>query len=168
MRSRAASPSMTRPRTGSRTSLSAGRYQHVHAAGPHVDPQRAGGDAVEDEKPADLMHRGAHRPEVVVGQNMPEDVSTCGANTTSGRPSRIRDHFIDGRRRERRLVLVADATGLQHERYGRDVPCLENLRPAVAEPAIANHEASLAGRELRATASMANVPLPGTTTAEAP
>ena len=42
--------------------------QHVHAGGGHVDPQRAGGDAVEHEQRADFVRRIGHRAQVVVGQ----------------------------------------------------------------------------------------------------
>jgi hypothetical protein len=43
--------------------------QHVHAGGLHVDPHRAGGDAVEHEQAADLVHRVGHGAQVVVGQD---------------------------------------------------------------------------------------------------
>jgi hypothetical protein len=43
--------------------------QHVDAGGLHVDPHRAGGDAVQHEQAAHLVHRVGHGAQVVVGQH---------------------------------------------------------------------------------------------------
>src|SRR5690606_3021038 len=52
------------------------------------------------------------------------------------------------RRREGRLWPGPDGAGLEDYLFRRDVALLEDLRPAVAEPAVADHQAFLAGGEL--------------------
>jgi hypothetical protein len=99
---------------------------------------------------------------------MPAAVSTCGANTTAGfLGADGGHHLVDRRGRPGRLRPVADAARLQHGcRLGRDPAHLEDLRPAVAEPAVADDQHRLPAANWRATASMPKVPLPGTSTAE--
>ena len=59
-----------------------------------------------------------------------------------------RHHLVDGRGRERGLPPLALAARLEHVRRRRDVAHLEDLGPAVAEPAVADHQAALVLGEL--------------------
>jgi hypothetical protein len=74
---------------------------------------------------------------------MPAAVSTCGAKTTPGRCARIAatTSAIGG-------GANADDARLQHGLLRRNLPHLQNLRPAVAEPAVADDERLATGREL--------------------
>jgi hypothetical protein len=59
-----------------------------------------------------------------------------------------RDHLRDGRRRVGRLPARLDRARLQHRRLRRDPAHVEDLRPAVAEPPVADDQAIPAGSEL--------------------
>ena len=123
--------------------------QHVDAAALHVDPDRARGDAVEDEEAADLMHRIGDPPQVSVrkddarsGFHMRREHQVGALFTDRGH------HLVDVGRCERRLRSVALAARLQHHGGCRDCTHLEDLGPAIAEPAVAQHHAPAAGAEL--------------------
>ena len=123
--------------------------QHVDAGGLHVDPHRAGGDAVEHEQAADLVHRIGHGLQVVVGQHHAgrgfdvrrEHHRRLLARGWWPRPRRSAParRASAGRRRRARL---------QHGARRRDAAHVEDLRPAVAEPAVADHQHRAAGGEL--------------------
>ena len=51
-----------------------------------------------------------------------------------------RHHFGDRRRHPGRLRAIADTAGFQHGGLGGDPAHVENLRPAVAEPAVADDQ----------------------------
>ena len=125
--------------------------QHVDAGGLHVDPHRARGDAVEHEQAADFVHRGGRpRAGSRPAGSCRDAVSTCGANTSVGLlgADRRRD-FGDRRRRQRRLRAVADAARLAARSTTRGIrPMSKIWRPAVAEPAVAQHQHVLAAGEL--------------------
>ena len=57
-------------------------------------------------------------------------------------------HLVNRCRCEGRVFVGAHLAGLEHDLLGRNAAHLENLSPAVAEPAIAQHQALLAGTEL--------------------
>src|SRR4028118_1533318 len=88
---------------------------------------------------------------------MPLAVSTCGAKTTAGflsamaaaPPARaaaaLRARAGGGRPRDRRRCPGRGGPGalgprLEHGGGRGDVPHLEDLRPAIAEPAVADHQ----------------------------
>jgi hypothetical protein len=58
------------------------------------------------------------------------------------------DDLGEGRRREGRLAAILGRTRLQNSRLRGNLPGIENLRPAVAEPAVPYHQAFLVAREL--------------------
>ena len=58
------------------------------------------------------------------------------------------DDRLDRCRCKGRLCAVALPAGFKHAATGRDAAHLENLRPAEAEPAVADDEAFLVGGEL--------------------
>ena len=124
--------------------------QHVDAGGRHVDPDRAAGDAVQHEQAADARaRRRPLRADSRRASIMPAAVSTCGANTTAGFSARIVATTSSQRcRRVRRLSPGCHWARLQHRGAGRDASHLEDLRPAVAEPAVADHQRLAAGGEL--------------------
>ena len=125
------------------------RDQHVDARRRHVDPHRARGDAIEHEQPADLVRRLGDRAQVVVGQDdsrrgldvrrehhvgplvadrAPPPRRSAPARTAPARPSPLRRALARSR--------------------GRDAARLEDLRPAVAEPAVADAPARACRGEL--------------------
>ena len=57
-------------------------------------------------------------------------------------------HFVQRRRREGGLITCVDRARLEYLGLGRNPAHLEDLRPAVAEPAVADHQALLIGRQL--------------------
>ena len=59
-----------------------------------------------------------------------------------------RNHLLDRRRNKSLLGTGCELTRLQHHRLDRDAAHVEDLCPAVAEPAVAQHQHFLAGREL--------------------
>ena len=80
---------------------------------------------------------------------MPAAVSTCGANTTAGFVSAIVLVTSSiGAGANGACAPLPDAARFQHDGVGGDRAHVEDLRPAVAEPAVANDEATLAAGEL--------------------
>ena len=63
--------------------------------------------------------------------------------TGAGVVGRIIEVDKDGR-----VTVIPDPPCFQHAALGRNAAHLENLRPAIAEPPVANHQAFLAGRKL--------------------
>ena len=123
--------------------------QHVDARRLHVDPHRARGDAIEHEHAAMLVRGVGDRADVRVGKDdagcgfhvrREHDVGTLAADRG--------DDLGDRRRRVRRLAAGAHGARLEHGGARRDAAHVEDLRPAIAEPAVAQHEAALAGGEL--------------------
>src|SRR5205807_5155699 len=57
-------------------------------------------------------------------------------------------HLVHRRRGERRLMAAAHGAGLEHDLFGRDTTHLEDLRPAIAEPAVTDDERPAARCEL--------------------
>jgi len=95
------------------------------------------------------MHRVGHGLEVVVGQD----------HAGRGFHVRCKDHgglFLRNRGRHfgnrggcpGGLGRIADAAGLEHRVAFRDLAHVEDLRPAEAEPAVADHHDMLSGGEL--------------------
>ena len=127
--------------------------QDIDAHRAHVDPECAGGDAVEDEKPIHLAHRSRHRPQVVVGQPDARSRLDMRRKHHLGTLGEDRgDHLVDRRRRKRGRFAVtharAAATRLEHIGACRDPAHVENLRPAKTEPAIAQYQAAPATGKL--------------------
>ncbi len=124
-------------------------HQHVHAGGFHVHPHRARGNAIEHQQAADGMDCIGHLAQVAVGQNHARSSFHVRCKHHLGLlDSNGFHHLFDGAGNPRRLVAVAGAAGLEHHRRGRDAAHVENLRPAVAEPAVADDHDLLAGGEL--------------------
>ena len=73
------------------------------------------------------------------------------------------DHLVDGSGRPRRLPLVGHRAGGHDGRLAGHGAGVEDLRPAVGEQAVADHEAAPPVASWRATASMPYEPPPGTT-----
>ena len=59
-----------------------------------------------------------------------------------------RHDFFDRARRPGRLAAFTNAARLHHDRIAGDMAHIENLRPAVAEPAVANDQHLFTGSEL--------------------
>ncbi|MNS09884.1 hypothetical protein D3C72_413820 [compost metagenome] len=57
-------------------------------------------------------------------------------------------HFVQRRRGVGGLATRLDRPGLEHRSGRRDVAHLQNLAPAITEPAVAYHQTLLAGSEL--------------------
>ena len=123
--------------------------QYVDAIGAHVDPERAGGDAVEHEQAADRVHGVGDGAQVVVGQDHSRGGFDMGGENhlwllrLDGRY-----HFVYRWRGEGGLAAGFYRPGLQDLGFGGDLAHLEDLRPAVAEPAVADHQAFFAGGQL--------------------
>ena len=123
--------------------------QHVDAAGLHVDPHRPRGDAIEDEQSAAGAHGVADGAQVRVREND----SRRGLDVRREYHVRLRladrgDRFVDRDGRERRVPRGARPARLQHGRFRGNRPGVEDLRPAIAEPAVAQNQALPARGEL--------------------
>ena len=120
--------------------------------GLHVDPDRAGGDAVEHEQAADLVHGVADGAQVVVGQDHARWRSPRAARTRPPGCSRadrrppLRRSGAGAKGACAPLPLLARLAARSRRR--RDAAHVEDLRPAVAEPAVAHDQHLLAGGEL--------------------
>jgi hypothetical protein len=124
-------------------------HQHVDAGVLHVDPDRARGNAVEHEQPADGMHRIGHRTQIGGGQDHAGRGFHMRCEHHVGpRRGDGGDDFVDRCRRKRALLAGRDAARLQHLRLRRNAAHFEDLRPAVAEPAVADDQDPLVGGEL--------------------
>jgi len=117
--------------------------QHVHTGLDHVHPHRAGGHAVQHHQGAHLVRRIADGADVVVGQQ-----DAAGGFHVRGKhhlglfSADGRGHVLRSTWRPRILAtgpllarLADHGTTAQAE-----VADLENLRPAVAEPAVAHDQ----------------------------
>ena len=125
------------------------RNQHVHAGGAHVDPHGARGDAVEHQQPAVGMHRIGQRAQVAVGQHHAGRGLDMGREHQGGffAGDGSADLFNRGGR-PGRLRSVGGAARFHDGVAGRDLSHVEDLAPAVAEPAVAHHHHVLAGGKL--------------------
>ena len=92
-------------------------YQHIDVARRHVDPHRAGRDAVEHEEPADIAYRCADGGEIVRRQ----DHAGRGFDVRREHHVRLfspdgRDDLVDRRRRKCRApAAIADLARFQHD-----------------------------------------------------
>src|SRR5690554_6492639 len=129
---------------GGAPALLGGADQDVDAEVLHIDPDGAGGDAVEHKQAALLMDGIGHLADVVIGKD------DAGGGLHVGHEDDVRllvadrlDHLLDGRRGEGRGgILLVQAAGLEDVDIGRDAAHLEDLAPAIAEPAVADHQAA--------------------------
>ena len=126
-----------------------GADQDVDAAGLHVDPDGAGGDAIEHEHTADGVHSVGNGADIIVRQDH------AGSGFNVRRKDQVgslggdrRDNLFDRRRGEGGVGTVFDLAGFEYGVGRRDVAGLEDLRPAEAEPAVADDQAIPAGSEL--------------------
>jgi hypothetical protein len=115
--------------------------QDVDAARLHVDPDRAGGNAIQYKHAADGMHSVGHCAQISVRQHH----SGCGFDMRCKDQIRLvfpdrSDHVFDRRRCIGSLSSLFDRTRLQHDRFRRNAAHVENLRPAETEPAIADDQ----------------------------
>jgi hypothetical protein len=163
MRARARSPSMTRPAQDGPLQPFCGAListsTPVARMSTHIAPEAMQSSTNRPSTRAPPRH-GA---QVVVGQACRRRFRHAARKPRPGargsRPPPRRS--APG---ERRLRAFADAAGLEHRGRRRDPAHVEDLRPAEAEPAVAQHQApSRPPANWRATASMAKVPPPGTT-----
>ncbi len=126
-----------------------GADQDVDIVRRHVHPDRAGGDAVENEQTIDSMDRGADGAQVVVGQDHARgSFDVRGEDNVRLVLTDGGDNLFDRGRREGRLGAAANLAGLEHGAFGGNAAHLENLRPAETEPAVADDQHLLAGGEL--------------------
>ena len=137
--------------------------QHIDLAGFHVHPHRARGDAVEHEQRADFAGGGAQGLQIAVGQHQASgSFHMRGEHHGRALAADGGDHLVDRRRCERRLRAAAGAAGLADGHVGGigESALLDDLRPAVTEPAVAHdHNLAalhvLAGYRLHAEAAAA-------------
>ena len=115
--------------------------QYIDAAGHHVDPDRARRNAVQHQQATHGMYRIGHAAHIAIGQDH------AGRGFHVRRKHQVRlvgqdagHDFFHRRRRKGRLFTFPDAARLQDYGLGRYLAHLENLGPAVAEPAIADHQ----------------------------
>ena len=115
----------------------------------HVDPDRAGRDAVQNEQSTYIVHGLRHGTQVVIGQNDPGSRLHVRRKDQIGPlPMDCGNHLVDRGRRKRRLTAAAHGPGLEHDLLGRDTTHLEDLRPAIAEPAVTDDQCPAARCEL--------------------
>jgi len=117
----------------------------------HVDPHGAGRDAVEHEEAADRAHgfadpRSSNRRACII----PEAVFTCGAEQHVGPLVADRLHdLVDRRRREWRPARLRQPGAPSAPSMQPGMPPMSKICvQAVAEPAVADPRAALAGGEL--------------------
>ncbi|MNY21134.1 hypothetical protein D3C86_1546580 [compost metagenome] len=95
------------------------------------------------------MHGVGDGPQIAIRQDHPRrSLDMRGAHQLRLFRPDGRQHFGDRRRGEGGLGAGLDRPGLEHPGLGRNVAHLENLRPAVAEPAVADHQALLPAGQL--------------------
>ena len=124
-------------------------HQHIDPRGLHVHPDRARGDAVEHEEAADFVRGLGHRAQIVVGQDHAGGGFDMRRADHGGALLADRGHHLgDRRRRIGHLAPRRNGPRFEHGVCGRNLAHIEDLRPAVAEPAIANHQGGFAGGEL--------------------
>ncbi len=115
--------------------------QHVHAGGLHVHPHRTRGDAVEHEQTAHRMHRVGHGAQIVVGQHHAGGGFHMRGEHDGGLfAGDGGDHLGYGRGHEGRLGRIGHAAGLENRDFVRQMPGLDDLAPAITEPAVAHNE----------------------------
>ena len=126
-----------------------GADQHINTTGFHIDPDCTRGNAVQHKEAINRAHRFTHRTEVRLGQH---DACRC---FNVGRKNHCRLFTKDGRNHlfdrggcKGCLRLCRHRASLQHRHIMRDLAGLEDLRPAIAEPAIAQNETRLVLRKL--------------------
>ena len=121
------------------------RDQDVDTGGFHVHPHGARGDAVEHEQATDGVHGIGNGLEVVIGQDHAGRGFDVGSEHQGGLFAGDGGHdLVDGGWHPGALRVVAQAARLHDGVAGRDLAHVEDLRPAVAEPAVADHQNMLA------------------------
>src|SRR5690606_2256430 len=123
--------------------------EDVDASGAHVYPDRARGNTVEHHQAAHFVYRICHLADVVVGQHQARGRFHVRGKDHGGFFLADGGHdVLNGCRREGCGRLGARAPCLQHGAGGRDLASFKDLRPAVAEPAVADHQHTFATGKL--------------------
>ncbi len=126
-----------------------GADQHINAGRLHIDPDGARCNAVQHQQAAHGVHCIGHAAQVAVGQHHAGgsfDVR-CKHHIWAFACNGGHD-FFHRAWNPRRLLGVSDAAGHQDRGLGRDVAHVKNLRPTVAEPAIADDQCFFVGGKL--------------------
>ena len=126
-----------------------GTDQHVHAGGGHVHPERPGGHAIQHEQATDATDRVANSLQVVVGQYHARGGFHMGSEDHGGPVGENGGNYlVHWRWRVGGLMIVLHWSCFQYCRVGRDATHIENLAPAVTEPAVADDQTVLSMTEL--------------------
>ena len=125
------------------------RDQHINAASLHVNPDGAGGNAIKHKQATHLVHGITDGAQVIGRQDHARGGFHVGRKDHIGFFCQdVLDHFVDRAGRKGRLVGFALAARLEYYGLRGDGSHVENLCPAVAEPAVADYEAFFPGAKL--------------------
>ena len=134
---------------GSAPALLRCTQQHVDAELLHVDPDRAGSDAVEHEQTADLVGGVGERADVVIGQDHARGrLDVRGEDDLRLTQADRRDNVVDRRGRPRGLHVVAVGSGGEDGDVVADATGIQDLRPAEGEQTVAHDKGAPPRRDL--------------------
>ena len=127
--------------------------QHIYASGLHIYPQCPRGDAVQYQQTLNGVHGISQGAQITVGQDHARSGFHMGGEH-QGRPL-VGDGghgFFNGdwcpRGLSTDVIMGIDAAGLEHGVRTGNLAHVKDLRPAVAEPAVADDQDMLVAGKL--------------------